>query len=132
MYQTVKQGGIKSNPAQAGIGINVASINSDMTPGGLQPSNRTLDLGISGSGFFKVSDGSIDYYTREGIFYLTRNGDLVNSSGYALKGETWNKAKSEVAISDPDAAMVTKASGETAAGGTTGNIKVVTTANGLI
>lgn len=111
MYQSVKQGSLKTNPAQRGIGTTLASINTYMTPGALQPTGRTLDLGISGSGFFKVVDGEIEYYTREGVFYLTRSGDIVNSSGYTLVGETWNKAKTEVTITDPNAVIIAKASG---------------------
>ncbi|TYO95478.1 flagellar hook-basal body complex protein [Desulfallas thermosapovorans] len=113
MYQTVKQGSLKTNPAQRGIGTTLASINTYMTPGALQPTGRTLDLGISGSGFFKVVDGDIEYYTREGVFYLTRSGDIVNSSGYTLVGETWNKAKKEVSVTDPDAVIIAKATGGT-------------------
>lgn len=109
MYQMVKKGGVSSNPAQAGIGINVASINTYMNPGGLQPTGRTLDLGISGSGFFKLRDGGVEYYTREGIFYLTNGGAMVNSSGYTVVGQTWNKARNDVTITDPDA--VIKAAG---------------------
>ncbi len=93
LYQTINAAGEKTNPAQAGLGISLASITSDMTSGGLKSTGRTLDLAISGSGFFKVTDGVNDYYTRDGIFNLTQNGNLVNSNGYQVIGESWDKAQ---------------------------------------
>ena len=43
-----------------------------------------LDLAISGNGYFIVNDGTSDYYTRAGNFYLDQNGDIVNSDGLFL------------------------------------------------
>jgi len=108
LYQTIKSGGISTNPAQTGLGINVASISNYMEPGGLQSTGRTLDLGINGSGFFKVNKGANDsYYTRDGIFYLTNDGKMVNSDGYQLVGTTWEKAKSFTTVPNPDNAITT-------------------------
>ncbi|SFQ97066.1 flagellar hook protein FlgE [Desulfoscipio geothermicus] len=108
LYQTIKSGGISTNPAQTGLGINVASISNYMEPGGLQSTGRTLDLGINGNGFFKVNKGADDnYYTRDGIFYLTQDGRMVNSDGYQLVGTTWEKAKSFATNLDPNNAIAT-------------------------
>ncbi len=102
LYQTIKSSGISTNPAQVGLGINLASINSFMNPGPLQSTTRTLDLAINGAGFFKVNKGvNEDYYTREGIFYLAQDGRMVNSNGYQLVGATWEKAKYVVSGLDP-------------------------------
>jgi len=95
LYQTIKSGGKSTNPAQAGLGINVASINTFMKPGALQSTGRNLDLAINGSGFFKVTDGVKDYYTRDGVFYLDQEGYLVNSSGLRLVGELTSTATAE-------------------------------------
>lgn len=91
LYQTIKYASTSTNPAQAGLGSVVASININMAPGGLQSTGRVLDLAINGSGFFKVQapDGS-EYFTREGVFYIDQNGFIVNSSGYKLVGELRN------------------------------------------
>ncbi|MCL6558643.1 MAG: flagellar hook-basal body complex protein [Firmicutes bacterium] len=78
------------NPAQVGIGVMVAGINTKMDQGGLQMTGRTLDLAIQGNGFFIIKKNSGDpdenaFYTREGIFYTSFDGSsyyLVNSNGY--------------------------------------------------
>lgn len=108
LYQTIKSGGTSTNPAQTGLGINVASISNYMEPGGLQSTGRSLDLAINGNGFFKVNKGANDsYYTRDGIFYLTQDGKMVNSDGYQLVGTTWEKAKSFATNLDPNNAITT-------------------------
>lgn len=86
LYQTIKSASNNTNPAQAGLGIGLSSISSNMNSGGLKSTGRTLDLAINGSGFFKVTDDTTDYYTRDGIFYLTDDGYLVNSNGLKVKG----------------------------------------------
>ncbi len=89
LYQTIKGAGESTNPAQTGVGSVVGSIDSIMTSGGLQSTGRTLDLAINGNGFFKVMnplDGK-EYYTREGLFYIDKEGYVVNSNGYRLIGD---------------------------------------------
>lgn len=114
LYQTVKSGGTSTNPAQIGLGINVGSINSIMSDGGLQTTGRNMDLAIAGDGFFKVTNSGEEYYTRDGVFYFTQTGDLVNSNGYQVRGEAWDRAQS-IATSTSIPASGTP-------GGTTGGI----------
>ncbi|MDQ0285585.1 flagellar hook protein FlgE [Desulfofundulus luciae] len=92
LYQTLKSAGTSTNPAQVGLGVSLAGISSNMSPGGLQSTGRTLDLAINGEGFFKVIDpgSGKEYYTRDGVFYIDQNGYVVNSSGYRLVGELRN------------------------------------------
>jgi flagellar hook protein FlgE len=56
----------------------------------LQSASSPLDLGISGNGFFAVSNspsaGGAQYYTRAGNFTPDSNGNLQNGSGYYLEG----------------------------------------------
>ncbi|MCM3759454.1 flagellar basal body rod protein FlgG [Alkalihalobacillus oceani] len=73
------RGGV--NARQVGLGMQLASIDTIHTQGSLQNTNRELDLGISGDGYFMVSDGTTTYYTRAGNFYLDSEGNLVNSNG---------------------------------------------------
>jgi flagellar hook protein FlgE len=73
------RGGV--NPKQVGLGSQLASIDTVHTQGSLQTTGRPLDLGISGDGFFVVNDGTNDYVTRAGNFYLDIDGNLVNSDG---------------------------------------------------
>jgi flagellar hook protein FlgE len=73
------RGGV--NPKQVGLGSQMATIDTVHTQGSLQTTGRPLDLGISGDGFFIVNDGTNDYVTRAGNFYLDKSGNLVNSDG---------------------------------------------------
>ncbi len=77
------RGGV--NARQVGLGMQLASIDTIHTQGSLQNTNRELDLGISGDGYFIVRDGNTDYYTRAGNFYLDEDGNLVNSSGLHVR-----------------------------------------------
>ncbi|QOR68564.1 flagellar basal body rod protein FlgG [Cytobacillus suaedae] len=78
------------NPKQVGLGSQLGSIDTIHTQGSLQTTGRPLDLGISGDGYFKVTDGTSEYYTRAGNFYLDANGDIVNSDGLYLVDSTDN------------------------------------------
>jgi len=80
----VNRGG--TNPKQVGLGSQVATIDQIHTQGSLQTTGRSLDLGISGDGFFIVNDGQLSYYTRAGNFYLDSNGYLVNADGLYVQG----------------------------------------------
>lgn len=75
------QGGV--NPKQVGLGSQIATIDTVHTQGSLQTTSRTLDLSISGDGFFRLRrPGGGEVYTRAGNFYLDSTGALVNADGY--------------------------------------------------
>lgn len=78
------RGGV--NAKQVGLGASLASIDTIATQGSMQNTGRTLDLAISGNGYFQVTDGTNTYYTRAGNFYLDSAGTLVNSEGLKLVG----------------------------------------------
>lgn len=75
-----------TNPKQVGLGSTLGAIDTVQTQGSLQTTGRTLDLAISGDGFFIVRDGTNDYLTRAGNFYLDKNGNLVNEDGLYVRG----------------------------------------------
>ena len=76
-----------TNPEQAGLGVSIASIDTDMSQGSLQPTERSGDIAIQGNGFFVVSsDGTNMSYTRDGSFTLDTNGNLVTSEGLHVMG----------------------------------------------
>lgn len=85
LNQLLRSGGASRNPMQAGTGINTASIGNDMGQGALQNTGRTLDLAIQGEGFFNVTDGTTEYLSRDGAFFVDAAGNLVNSLGYQLQ-----------------------------------------------
>lgn len=70
-----------TNPKQVGLGATLGAIDTVQTQGSLQTTGRTLDLAISGDGFFIVRDGTNNYLTRAGNFYLDKDGNLVNEDG---------------------------------------------------
>jgi flagellar hook protein FlgE len=84
------QGGLGSiNPAQVGLGVTVAGIDVIMTQGNLQSTGRLTDMAIQGDGFFTLSDGGRQFYTRDGSFDIGLGGNLINpASGLKVLG--WN------------------------------------------
>ena len=78
-------GGI--NPLQVGSGVRVSSIDRDFAQGNLSPTGRPLDLAIQGDGFFIITDGFKDSFTRSGTFNVDKSNDLVDSgTGLKVKG----------------------------------------------
>jgi flagellar hook protein FlgE len=91
---TATRGGV--NAKQVGLGSQLATIDTVHTQGSLQTTGRPLDIGISGDGFFVLSDGTNDFVSRAGNFYLDKSGNLVNSDGLFVKGLEPNAAKDGV------------------------------------
>ncbi|EMI41827.1 flagellar hook-basal body complex protein [Rhodopirellula sp. SWK7] len=91
--QTLSLGGGPStnnggtNPRQIGLGVQVAEIAANHNQGTIEISSSSSDLAIQGDGFFQVqaADGEI-LYTRNGIFKLNSDGELVNATGQRLLG----------------------------------------------
>jgi flagellar hook protein FlgE len=86
------KGGV--NPKQVGLGMTIASIDRIITQGSLQTTGNQTDLAISGDGFFVISKGDKDYYTRAGNFSLDRDGTLVNPAN-GLRVQGWMAATNQ-------------------------------------
>jgi len=92
LYQSIQSGSAPqagrggTNPKQIGLGAQIAAISTIHTQGALENTGNESDLAIQGNGFFIVSDGSRDLYTRAGNFEVDANGNLVNPEGYILQG----------------------------------------------
>ncbi|MGN0027384.1 MAG: flagellar hook-basal body complex protein, partial [Clostridium sp.] len=112
MAPSNNQGGL--NASQVGLGVQLASIDSVMTQGMMQPTGRQLDVAIDGDGFFMVSKGPAIYgatlevnhragahniteqslsnsgseimYSRDGSFILDEQGNLLTGDGYRIMG----------------------------------------------
>jgi len=67
-----------TNPAQIGLGMQLGGIDNIMTQGSLQSTGKLTDFAVQGDGFFVVSDGTRNYYTRDGAFDIDVEGSLVN------------------------------------------------------
>ena len=77
------QGG--TNPTQIGQGVRLSQIDRNFDAGALEDTGGEFDAAIEGDGFFVVTDGTNDYYTRAGKFYLDANGILVAQGGLEVK-----------------------------------------------
>ncbi|MBD3179648.1 MAG: flagellar hook-basal body complex protein [Candidatus Latescibacteria bacterium] len=76
-----------TNPQQIGLGSSVGSIKSDFSQGNMQITGIMTDMAIEGEGFFTLSDGETQYYTRDGSFSIDGAGNLVNpSNGFKVQG----------------------------------------------
>lgn len=106
-----------TNPQQIGLGAQISSIDTIHSAGATQTTSRTLDLALSGDGFFPVGtitdlsrvnidqgnqignnriigaiDGAVDMnYTRAGNLYLDDKGYLVTADGMYVIGEAGEK-----------------------------------------
>lgn len=70
----------------AGSGVALKGVVQQHTQGNIEFSTNTLDLAITGDGYFKLktTDGG-ELYTRNGGFMLDEQNQLVNSAGQALQ-----------------------------------------------
>ncbi|MEO6078243.1 MAG: flagellar hook protein FlgE [Steroidobacteraceae bacterium] len=69
----------------AGSGVRVSDIAQQFGQGNIDFTDNNLDLAISGSGFFTLSDGGALAYTRAGAFKTDSQGFVVNSLGQRLQ-----------------------------------------------
>ncbi len=84
---TYSTGGL--NPTQIGYGSKVSSIDVLNTPSSFQQTGRPLDTYISGEGYFVVRDSAGSFnYTRVGAFTFSPNGDLLDSNGNFVMGQS--------------------------------------------
>ncbi|MGQ9603162.1 MAG: flagellar hook-basal body complex protein [bacterium] len=75
------------SPLQIGLGMGIASIDNIPSQGVLQNTGISTDLGINGEGFFILSDGVREYYSRVGAFAYDAEGNVINpSNGLILQG----------------------------------------------
>lgn len=82
---TLNNGG--TNPRQTGLGVSVAALNPNFRQGTVEISSSPSDLAIQGDGFFQVQGGQGEkLYTRNGIFKLNSQNELVTSTGNRLLG----------------------------------------------
>jgi len=78
-----------TNALQVGTGMGLGSIDILNTQGVLNNTGKSTDLAIDGDGFFALSDGVNEYYTRSGSLDKDKNGSVILvSNGLRVKG--WN------------------------------------------
>lgn len=122
-YQSIKnassgtQSFAGNNPSTVGYGTQVASIDKDMSQSSFQSTNRTLDIALSGDGFFATAtfvsapDGGAPEltsspasltYTRAGNFGIDSLGNLVTNNNRFVLG-TKNNLLGLLKNGDPSA-----------------------------
>jgi flagellar hook protein FlgE len=69
----------------SGNGVRVSDVAQQFTQGNIDFTDNSLDMAISGQGFFVLSDGGALAYTRAGAFQVDRDGYVVNSNGQRLQ-----------------------------------------------
>lgn len=77
-----------SNPAQVGLGVQVAAVATNFAQGAAQSTGVPTHLMITGDGFFVVRSGADTAYTRNGAFSFDAQGRMVTSDGAFVQGWT--------------------------------------------
>ncbi|WIE66546.1 flagellar hook protein FlgE [Curtobacterium sp. MCLR17_036] len=75
-----------TNPAQIGLGVQVAGVSTNFAQGSAQATGKATDLMISGDGFFVTRLGNDTVYSRAGAFDFDANGRLVTADGKIVQG----------------------------------------------
>lgn len=93
-----------TNAKQIGLGVKAGAINTAITTqGSAQSTGNPFDIMITGDNFFVVSNGSENFFTRDGSFYVDGAGNLaMTSTGYNVMGwgvdETTGNIKQDTVI----------------------------------
>lgn len=77
-----------TNARQIGLGSKTSAIKTAITQqGATQTTNDPFDIMITGESFFVVNNGSENFFTRDGSFYVDGAGNLaMTSTGYNVMG----------------------------------------------
>ena len=75
-----------TNPQQMGSGVGVAGITPNMTQGNIVNTGNPLDMALEGEGYFVLSDGQQNLYTRAGAFGVDSDSNLVDpATGFRVQ-----------------------------------------------
>jgi flagellar hook protein FlgE len=75
-----------TNPQQMGSGVGVSGITPSMAQGNIVKTGNPLDMAIEGEGYFVLSDGQQNIYSRAGAFAVDQDSTLVDpSTGYRVQ-----------------------------------------------
>jgi flagellar hook protein FlgE len=77
--------GIGSSANAIGAGVRLAKVAQQFGQGNIDFTGKTLDMALSGGGFFTLSDNGAPVYSRAGNFGANRDGYVVNPAGHKLQ-----------------------------------------------
>ncbi len=101
----------------------LAEVTADFTPGPIAQSGRNLDVAIDGDGFFVLEGPDGPLYTRNGVFQVSAEGDLVSSGGLKVQGS--GGSINLPANASPSQVVVANDGSVTIAGTPAGKLQVV-------
>lgn len=119
LHQTIKSaaspglvsGGLATsgglNPAQVGLGVQLAAISTSFGQGSAQNTSKSTDLMIQGDGFFLLREGGEKLYSRSGAFSFDMNGRLVTPTGAIVQG--WTGTNGVVQTDNPTTDIIVPA-----------------------
>lgn len=77
--------GLNLSSVTVGSGAELTGVAQQFQQGDLETTNGSLDMALSGNGFFVVNNGTGNQYTRDGAFHQNAAGYVVTSSGANLQ-----------------------------------------------
>lgn len=101
---------------QIGRGVKIGAVNSILSQGNVDATEKATDLAISGDGYFKVRGSDGESFTRDGSFHFDKEGNLVTNDNQRVQGfmtdEKGNILNKVADIKFPRALVPAKATGE--------------------
>jgi len=82
--------GLNLNSTAVGSGARLADVAQQFAQGDIETTNNSMDLAISGNGFFVINSGQGPVYTRAGAFHPDPTGYVVNNDGARLQVYPYN------------------------------------------
>ena len=123
-FEDMRIGDTASRPqSQVGQGALTIEVQRQTQQGALEASNSSLDIAISGGGYFVLGSGNANgdatySYSRAGKLSIGKNGDLVNAEGMPVTGY-------QTLLGNVTSSVPMPLNFSSAAGGNLGNIKSV-------
>jgi flagellar hook protein FlgE len=89
LFAQYRSGMAMSGMDEVGLGATAQTTALSMKQGSLVPTDRALDLAVSGNGWFGVQKANDDtqlFFTRAGDFYVDADSNVLNGNGDQLVG----------------------------------------------
>lgn len=90
-----------SSADDIGLGSTTSATTFDMSTGSLMQTDGKFDLAIGGKGWFDIKDvGGGHYYTRNGAFSADSDGNLVDTFGNYVMGQSANNIQDGIVTNE--------------------------------